>query len=71
MDPAFCLPSQIADLALTDHNWLGKRDGDGLAVAKGHIGIDLTHVEGGDPIYSELAISNQMGHDVWPTYIVH
>jgi len=34
MDPAFRLPSQIADLALTDHKWLGKRDGDGLAVAK-------------------------------------
>jgi hypothetical protein len=54
---------------LTDHNWLGKRDGDGLAVAKGHVGIDPTHVEGGDLIYSELAISNRMGHDVWPTYI--
>jgi len=37
-----------------DHNWLVKRDGDGLPVAKGRVCIDPMHVEGGDPINSEL-----------------
>jgi len=37
-----------------DHNWLVKRDGDGLPVAKGRVCIDPTHVESGDPINSEL-----------------
>ena len=44
-DPAFALLlSQIADLAFTDHNRAGKRDHDGLPVAKGRVCIDPTHV---------------------------